>query len=76
MSDIERSPAEEQAATEQGVDSAATPLAQTDQVQATRARMQGNGVGQRELNAQRDPTRTISQDQFSTSDTPDGPSKS
>jgi hypothetical protein len=63
-------PAEAQAQTEQGVDSADTPLAQPTEVQATRARIQGNGVGQREINAQRDPTGTISQDQFSTTDKP------
>lgn len=64
-------PAEAQAQTEQGVDSADTPLAQPTDLQATRARMQGNGVGQREINAQRDPTGTISQDQFSSTDEPD-----
>ena len=58
-------PADAQAAAEQGVDTPANPLAEPTDTQATRARMQGNGVGQREINAQRDPTGTRSQDQLS-----------
>ena len=63
MSDIDTGPAEAQAAAEQGVDDPVNPLAEPGETQATRARMQGNGVGQREINAQRDPTRTRSADQ-------------
>lgn len=69
--DISRGPAQAQAEQDQGVDSTDTPLAQPSETQATRARMQGNGVGEREINAQRDPTRAVSQDQFSSSDGPD-----
>ncbi|HYG27756.1 MAG TPA: hypothetical protein VD906_12705 [Caulobacteraceae bacterium] len=36
------------------------------QEQASRTRMQGNGVGQQELNAQRDPSRTPGLDQYDT----------
>jgi hypothetical protein len=66
MSDnaIERGPAEEQAVQEQGVDEAGNPLASPTTVQANRARMQGNGVGQKEINAQRDPTRVESTDKL------------
>ena len=63
-------PAEAQARQEQGVDSADTPLAEPSETQATRARMQGGGVGQREINAQRDPTGARSADQLSQSDEP------
>ena len=66
MTDTEdpRGPAQAQAEQEQGLDCADTPLAEPAEVQATRARMQGGGVGQREINAQRDPTRTRSTDQL------------
>lgn len=42
-----------------GVDTPDTPLAQQSTVQINRARMQGNGVGQRELNGQQDPDRDV-----------------
>lgn len=56
MSDIERGPGEAQAAHEQG-EGDPNALAVPSDVQATRGRMQGLGVGQRELDAQRDPDR-------------------
>ncbi len=34
------------------------------ETEATRTRMQGGGVGQREMDAQRDPTRAAGQDQY------------
>lgn len=72
MSDPDtRDPAETQAADQEGVDSPDTPLAQPTEVQATRARMQGGGVGQREINAQRDPTRAVGRDQLSSTDEPE-----
>lgn len=44
---------------EQGVDDADTPLAEQSTIQINRARMQGGGVGARELNGQRDPTGEV-----------------
>lgn len=56
MNGFERSPAEVQAAHEQG-EGDPNPLAVPSDTQATRLRMQGGGVGQRELDSQRDPSR-------------------
>jgi hypothetical protein len=63
-------PGERQAAAEQG-EGVGDDLATPSQVDATRTRMQGNGVGQKELNAQRDPTGTVSRDQLAATDEPD-----
>ncbi len=56
MSEIERGPGEVQAAVEQGEGDPAV-LANPTSAQATRLRMQGGGVGQREMDAQQDPDR-------------------
>lgn len=56
MNGAERSPGEVQAAHEQG-EGDPNDLAVPSEVQAARLRMQGGGMGRRELDAQRDPSR-------------------
>lgn len=56
MNEAERSPGDVQAAVEQGEGDPGA-LANPSSGQATRTRMQGGGVGQRELDDQQDPDR-------------------
>lgn len=56
MTGAERSPGEVQAASEQG-EGDPNALATPSDTQATRLRMQGGGMGQKELDSQRDPSR-------------------